>query len=321
MVADEVEVFVPDLTGKLIVVTGSTSGVGLCLAGRLCAAGAEVIMPVRNRVKGERAIAQIRASTPESVVTLRHLELASLDSVAALGEELNAEGRPIDILINNAAVIAAVRRDTTTDGFEKQFGTNHLGHFALTAHLLPLLRAAGSPRVVTISAMAARNARIRFGDLQFENDYAPMRAYGQSKLANLIFARELDRRSRRADWGVMSNAAHPGMAKLNPLEGLTSGDKSEGSRHERFIRFTQRLMPFLWQDIEKAIEPTLYAATSPRAEGSALYTPRGYLEAVGGGVREADIPAQADDEGTARRLWKISEQLTGVRYPAFDPLA
>jgi NAD(P)-dependent dehydrogenase (short-subunit alcohol dehydrogenase family) len=253
MAVHQRDVAVTDLAGRLIVVTGATSGVGLGLAARLSAAGAEVIMAIRNQSKGERALAQIRAKTPDAAVTLKDLDLASLDSVAALGAELNTEGRPIDVLINNAAVIAAMKRDTTADGFEMQFGTNHLGHFALTAHLLPLLRAARSPRVVAISAMAARSARLRFDDLQFEKNYKPMQAYGQSKLANLIFARELDWRSRYAGWGVMSNAAHPGMAKLNPANGTTPDDKTKVSRHERFIRFTQRLLPFMWQEIEQAI--------------------------------------------------------------------
>lgn len=316
MTVHQRDVVVPDLAGRLIVVTGSTSGVGLALASRLSAAGAEVIMAIRNKAKGERALAQIRARTPDAAVNIKHLDLASLESIAALGEELNAEGRPIDVLINNAAVIAAMKRDTTVDGFEMQFGTNHLGHFALTAHLLPMLRAAKSPRVVTISAMAARNAQIGFNDLQLEKNYKPMQAYGQSKLANLLFARELDRRSRHADWGVLSNAAHPGMAKLNPLNGPPPDDETQISGPERFIRFTQRLLPFMWQEIEQAIEPTLYAATSPQAQGAALYTPRGFLEAAGGGVRQAAIPPQAQNAADAHRLWEISEHLTGVQYPA-----
>lgn len=318
MAVHQRNVDVPDLAGKLIVVTGSTSGVGLALAGRFAAAGAEVIMAIRNRAKGERAVAQIRSRTPGAAVTIRNLNLASLDSVAALGEELNAEGTPIDVLINNAAVIAARKRDTTADGFEMQFGTNHLGHFALTAQLLPLLRAAPSPRVVTVSAMAARHARLDFDDLQSETDYTPMQAYGRSKLANLIFARELDRRSRHAGWGVMSDAAHPGMAKPNSLDAATSDRTSTGSGPERFIRLTQRLLPFMWEDIERAIEPTLYAATSPQARGARLYAPRGWLEAAGGGVREVAIPPQAEDEANARQLWDLSEHLVGRKYPAVD---
>jgi NAD(P)-dependent dehydrogenase (short-subunit alcohol dehydrogenase family) len=238
--------------------------------------------------------------------------LASLASVAALGEELNAEGRPIDILINNAAVIAHRKRVTTVDGFELQFATNHLGHFALTGHLLPLLRAASSPRVVTVSAMAARNGRIRFDDLHFERGYSPMRAYSQSKLANLIFARELNRRSREAGWGVLSNAAHPGMSKPDPQ--FIGQGQTKPSMNERFMQLSQRLMAFMWQEIDEGIKPALYAATSRHAVGGAFYGPHGLLEAAGGGVQEAKIPTHAN-EADAHRLWEISEQLTGVRYP------
>lgn len=201
---------VPDLSGKLAVVTGSNSGLGFGLARRLSAAGADVVMAIRNRAKGEAAIDEIRATVPNAKLTIKPLDLSSLVGVAALGEQLNAEGRPIDILINNAGVMTPPKRDTTTDGFELQFGSNHLGHFALTAHLLPLLRAASHARVVSLSSMAARQSgKIHFDDLQFEKSYAPMQAYGQSKLAVLMFARELNRRSSQAGWGILSNAAHP----------------------------------------------------------------------------------------------------------------
>src|SRR4029077_17865414 len=193
---------VPDLSGKLAVITGSNSGLGFGLARRLSAAGADVVMAIRNRAKGEAAIDEIRASVPDARLTIKPLDLASLASVAALGEQLNAEGRPIDILINNAGVMTPPKRDITADGFELQFGSNHLGHFALTAHLLPLLRAAKGARVVTLSSGVARmNARIHFDDPQFEKSYAAMSAYGQSKLAVLMFALELDRRGRAAGWG------------------------------------------------------------------------------------------------------------------------
>jgi NAD(P)-dependent dehydrogenase (short-subunit alcohol dehydrogenase family) len=310
MSVHETAVAVPDLHGRLAVITGSTSGVGLGLATRLSAAGAEVIMPIRNQAKGEAAVAHIRATLPDAKLTIKQLDLASLASVAALGGELNSEGRPIDILINNAAVIAHREREITADGFELQFATNHLGHFALTGHLLPLVRAASSPRVVTVSAMAARSGRIRFNDLHFERGYSPMRAYSQSKLANLVFARELNRRSREAGWGVLSNAAHPGMSKPDPR---FSGP--EPSMNERFMKFSQRLVPFMWQAIDEGIKPTLYAATSPHAAGGAFYSPHGLFEAAGGGVQEAKIPAHATNDADARRLWEISEQLTGVRYP------
>src|SRR6202048_3784449 len=200
----------PDLSGKLAVVTGSNSGLGLGLATRLAAAGADVTMAIRNRAKGEAAMEQIRAAVPHAKLTIKDLDLSSWASVAALGEDLNAEGRPIDILINNAGVMTPPERDTTTDGFELQFGSNHLGHFALTGHLLPLLRAASNPRVTSLSSLAARTGGINFDDPQWAKRYNPTRAYSQSKSANLMFALELDGRSRRGGWGIVSNAAHPG---------------------------------------------------------------------------------------------------------------
>src|ERR1700741_1182515 len=177
---------VPDLSGRLAVVTGSNSGLGFGLARRLSAAGADVVRAIRNRAKGEAAIDQIRATVPDAKLTIQPLDLSSLASVAALGEQLNAESRPIDILINNAGVMTPPERDSTTDGFELQFGANHLGHFALTAHLLPLLRAAHNARVVSLSSLAARQGRIHFDDPQFEKSYSSMSAYGQSKLAGVV---------------------------------------------------------------------------------------------------------------------------------------
>jgi NAD(P)-dependent dehydrogenase (short-subunit alcohol dehydrogenase family) len=307
---------VPDLSGKLAVVTGSNSGLGFGLTRRLSAAGADVVMAIRNRAKGEAAIDEIRAAVPEAKLTIKPLDLSSLASVAALGEQLNADARPIDILINNAGVMTPPERDTTADGFELQFGSNHLGHFALTAHLLPLLRAAGSARVVSLSSLAARQSgKIHFDDLQFEKSYAPMQAYGQSKLAVLMFAREFDRRSREAGWGIVSNAAHPGLTKTNLQISGPSHGRARPSIMEQLYKLSWRLTPFLWQEIDEGILPTLYAATSPQAEGGAFYGPRGIYEAAGGGVRSAKIPARACDDADNRRLWEISEQLTGVSYP------
>src|SRR6201987_2390845 len=173
---------VPDLSGRLAVVTGSNSGLGFGLARRLSAAGADVVMAIRNRAKGEAAIEEIRATVPKAKLTIKPLDLSSLAGVDALSEELHADGRPIDILINNAGVMPPPERDTTTDGFELQFGCNHLGHFALTAHLLPVYRAARPPRVVSLSSLGARQGRIHFDDPQFEKSYSPGQAYGQSKL-------------------------------------------------------------------------------------------------------------------------------------------
>jgi NAD(P)-dependent dehydrogenase (short-subunit alcohol dehydrogenase family) len=191
---------VPDLSGGLAVVTGSNSGLGLGLATRLAATGADVTMAIRNRAKGEAAIEQIRATVPNAKLTIKSLDLSSLASVTSVGEELNAEGRPIDILINNAGVMTPPERDTTTDGFELQFGANHLGHFALTGHVLPLLRAAQTPRVVGLSSLAARTGRMPFDDLRFENGLSTAGDFVGLERSNLLFARELDRRSRAAGW-------------------------------------------------------------------------------------------------------------------------
>jgi NAD(P)-dependent dehydrogenase (short-subunit alcohol dehydrogenase family) len=305
---------VPDLSGKLAVVTGSNSGLGFGLARRLSAAGADVVMAIRNRAKGEAAIDEIRATVPDAKLTIKPLDLSSLASVAALGEQLDAEGRPIDILINNAGVMTPPKRDTTADGFELQFGSNHLGHFALTAHLLPLLRAAEGARVVSLSSLAARRGRIHFDDPQFERSYKPMQAYGQSKLAVLMFARELDRRSNEAGWGIVSNAAHPGLTKTNLQIAGPSHGRTTPAVMERLYTLSWRLTPFLWQEIDEGILPALYAATSPQADGGGFYGPHGIYEASGGGVKPAKVPARARDDADSRRLWEISEHLTGVSY-------
>jgi NAD(P)-dependent dehydrogenase (short-subunit alcohol dehydrogenase family) len=271
-------------------------------------------MAIRNRTKGEAAVEQIRATVPDAKLTIKSLDLSSLDSVAALGEDLNAEGRPIDILINNAGVMQPPERQTTADGFELQFGSNHLGHFALTGHLLPLLRAADA-RVTTLSSLAARMGGVNFDDLQWEKRYNPTQAYSQSKSSNLMFALELDRRSRAAGWGVVSNAAHPGFTKTNlQLSGPSQG-RDNPTLMERFYRLSRVLTPFAWQEIDEGILPALYGAVSPEAEGGTFYGPRGLMEAAGGGVTLAKIPDRARDEADCRRLWEVSEQLTGVTYP------
>ena len=315
MAVNDRTVTVPDLSGKLAVVTGANSGLGLGLATRLSAAGADVVMAIRNRTKGEAAVEEIRATVPDAKLTIKSLDLSSLASVAALGEELNAEGRPIDILINNAGVMQPPERETTADGFELQFGCNHLGHFALTGHLLPLLRAADMPRVTSLASSAARFGGINFDDLQWEQRYNPTRAYSQSKSANLMYARELARRSTQANWGIVSNAAHPGLTKTNlQLSGPSQG-KDQPTRLERFYRLSRRLTPFAWQEIDEGILPALYAAVSPDAESGAYYGPRGLFEMAGGGVTLATVPRHAKNEADCRRLWERSEQLTGVTYP------
>ncbi|HET7074413.1 MAG TPA: SDR family oxidoreductase [Mycobacterium sp.] len=306
---------VPDLSGKLAVVTGANSGLGFGLTRRLAAAGADVVMAIRNRAKGEAAIAEIRTTVPDAKLTIKALDLSSLAAVAALGEQLNAEGRPIDILINNAGVMTPPERDTTADGFELQFGSNHLGHFALTGHLLPLLRAANGARVVSLSSLAARFGRIQFDDPQFEKSYSSMASYGQSKLAVLMFALELDRRNRAGGWGIVSNAAHPGLTKTNLQVSGPSHGRDKPALMERFYKASWRFTPFLWQEIDDGILPALYAAAAPHAEGGAFYGPRGPFESAGGGVAPAKVPARARNQDDCRRLWELSTQLTAVSYP------
>ncbi len=314
MARNDLTVTVPDLSGRLAVVTGSNSGLGLGLTTRLAAAGADVIMAIRNRAKGEAAVEQVRATVPNAKLTIKQLDLSSLVSVKALGEELSAEGRPIDLLINNAGVMQPPERETTADGFELQIGSNHLGHFALTGHLLPLLRAADAARVVSLSSLAARQGRIHFDDLQFEKKYGATQAYYQSKLATLLFAIELDRRSRDGGWGVMSNAAHPGLTKTNLQISGPSQGREKPTLTARFYSFSWRFMPFMWQEIDEGIKPALYAAVSPDAECGGYYGPRGFYEAAGGGVALAKIPERAKNVADARRLWEVSEQLTGVTF-------
>ena len=306
---------IPDLSGKLAVVTGANSGLGLGVTKRLSAAGADVVMAIRNRAKGEAAIAEIRAEVPDAKLTIKNLDLSSLATVAALGEELNSEGRPIDILVNNAGVMQPPQRETTSDGFELQFGSNHLGHFALTAHLLPLLRAADHPRVVSLSSLAARFGRINLDDPNFERNYSANLAYGQSKIATLMFALELDRLSRRHGWGLLSDAAHPGLCKTNLQISGPSHGREKPTALARFYQFSWRYLPFMWQEVDAGITPVLYAAVDPNARAGQFYGPRGFQELAGGGVTEATIPGRAADPEAGRQLWQLSEQLTGVSYP------
>jgi len=315
MVSDsDLSLVVPDLSGRLAVVTGANSGLGFGLARRLAMAGADVVLAIRNRAKGEAAIDKLRADVPDAKLTIKHLDLSSLKSVAALGDELVAEGRPVDVLINNAGVMTPPRREETDDGFELQFGANHLGHFALVGHLLPLLRAAPSARVVTVSSLAAGQRDIDFDNANARHGYKPMRSYGIAKLAQLMFAVELDRRSRAGGWGVMSNAAHPGLSKTNLLSGASYA-AGRPTLQARLARLSWRVLPFMWLEVDEGIKPTLYAAASPSAEGGAYYGPQGFYETTGGGVTFAHAPRLVRSDADNDRLWRLSEQLTGVTFP------
>jgi NAD(P)-dependent dehydrogenase (short-subunit alcohol dehydrogenase family) len=310
------DITVPDLSGKLAVVTGASDGVGLRLAARLAAAGAEVVMPVRNRRKGEAAIARIRQDHPGAVLSLRDLDLASLESVAALGATLREENRPIHLLINNAGVMTPPDRQTTRDGFELQFGSNHLGHFALVAHLLPLLRA-GRARVTSQISVAANQNAINWDDLNWERSYRGGRAYSQSKIAFGLSGLELDRRSRAAGWGITSNLAHPGVAPTSLLAARPELGRPKDTAGVRVIRALSR-RGILLGTPETAAQPALLAATSPDAHGGRFYGPGG-LGHLSGAPAEQALYSRLRSTPDADRIWQISEQLTGVSFPAAQP--
>jgi NAD(P)-dependent dehydrogenase (short-subunit alcohol dehydrogenase family) len=298
---------IPSQNGKLAVVTGATGGLGYETALALARAGAEVLVTGRNAEKGRVAIEQIKRAVPSAKVRFATLDLASLASIRAFAASM-LDDRPLDLLINNAGVMDLPTRRLTEDGFELQFGTNHLSHFVLTSLLLPWLRKAQSPRVVNVSSLAHRGGKIDFSNLQAERKYNSWAAYQQSKLANLLFTFELQRRSDAYGWGLMSNAAHPGYARteLIPNGPGTGGLKGIGMKV---------LGSFMSHSAAAGALPTLFAATSPEAAPNGYYGPNGVYE-LKGQVAAAKTFPQAKDEALARKLWEVSEQLTGVKWPA-----
>lgn len=288
---------IPDQTGRTAVVTGSNTGLGYETATALAARGARVVLAVRNLDKGQAAADLIARAHPGADVKLQKLDLGSLDSVRAAAANLRAEHDQIDLLINNAGVMMAPR-STTADGFELQFGTNHLGHFALTGLLLDRLLSTPLSRIVTVSSLGHRMGRIRFGDLQSERHYSRAGAYGQAKLANLLFTYELQRRIEDTD--TIAVAAHPG------------GSSSELSRH--LPGAVQMAFRTLEQSTEMGALPTLRAATDPTVMGGDYYGPGGFLE-MHGHPEVVESNRRSHDLEAARRLWAVSEELTGVSVP------
>jgi NAD(P)-dependent dehydrogenase (short-subunit alcohol dehydrogenase family) len=295
----------PAQTGRTAVITG-TGGLGFEDALALARAGAHVIIAGRNAAKGAAAVGAIQQRVPNANVTFKRLDLADLDSIEDFADGLKASLPSLDLLINNAAVMTPPRRLTTTDGFELQFGTNHLGHFALVAHLLPLLIQSGRARVVTLSSVAARSARIDFDDLQAAQGYQPMAAYGQSKLACLMFALALQRRSDELGWGIQSIAAHPGISRTDLL--------TNGAGRWSVPGMLRRYAWFLFQPAAQGALPTLYAATAPDARGGAYYGPHALGE-TRGHPAPARIPDNALDTADQTRLWLASEWLTKAFFP------
>jgi NAD(P)-dependent dehydrogenase (short-subunit alcohol dehydrogenase family) len=295
---------IPDQRGRVAVVTGANSGLGLATARELARAGATVVLACRSTARGDEAADTIRSKVPSAAVSVTALDLADLDSVRAFATEVESAHDQLDLLIDNAGVMAPPRR-LTKQGFESQFGTNHLGHFAMTGLLLGRLLAAPEPRVVTVSSSLHRNGKINFDDLQGERSYSQWGAYGQSKLANLMFCFELQRRATEAGTDLLSLAAHPGYARTNlQFAGPT--------------RFYERA--FLWignhviaQSADMGALPTLYAATVPGLPGGTYVGPGGR-----GGARGhptvVTAAGKAYEEADWRRLWDVSEELTGVHY-------
>ncbi|MES2465377.1 MAG: SDR family oxidoreductase [Armatimonadota bacterium] len=293
---------IPSQQGRLAVITG-TGGLGFEDALALARAGAEVIIAGRNPQKGADAVAKIRASVPSANVQFEQVDLASLASIADFGARMRSQRNSLDLLINNAGVMVPPRRQVTSDGFELQLGTNYLGHFFLTAQLIPLLSEGKNARVVTLSSVAARDGAINFDDLQAERSYHPMRVYSQSKLACLLFAFELQRRSEAGRWGITSIAAHPGISRTDLLHNAPGRWSAMG--------MARTFLWFLFQPASQGALSTLFAATSPEAKGGGYYGPAGFAE-TRGVPAEAAVPKQALDKQAASHLWEISERLTGM---------
>lgn len=300
---------IPSQSGKRVIITGANSGIGYCAAYRLARKGAHVILACRDRQKGEAALASLNTEAPGSSFELAILDLASLASVHEFAARELAQNQPLDLLINNAGVMAPPRRLETADGFELQFGTNVLGHFALTGWLLPSLERAEHPRIVTIASIAHKRGRINLDDLQSTKSYGPMRSYQQSKLANLMLALELDRRLRARSSRVASIAAHPGVAHT-PL--FSKADYAPLEKSARKL-LGEAIEIFLNTADDGAL-PTLYAATSPDATSGGYYGPQGFQEMRGETVGPAKIAPQALDTAVATRLWNRCEELVGVHY-------
>jgi NAD(P)-dependent dehydrogenase (short-subunit alcohol dehydrogenase family) len=298
-------------------ITGANSGIGYYTALELARKGARVLLGSRDRARGEAALTRLRAEVPEASAEVALLDLASLESVRKFAEAELALGLPLDLLINNAGVMAPRQRLETADGFELQFGTNVLGHFALTLRLLPALiravqRAGEKPRVVTLASIAHKTGRLNFDDLQSEKSYSPMGAYRQSKLADLMFAFELKRRLQAAGppaSGVMSVAAHPGVANTNLFQVGEFGPIERLGR-----RMFGTTINAVLNSGEQGAVPTLFAATSPDAADGGYYGPQSFMEMRGGDVGPAKVAPQAKDEAAAARLWSECERLTGVSF-------
>ncbi|MGI8330791.1 oxidoreductase [Actinomadura scrupuli] len=299
---------IPDQTGRTFLVTGANSGLGHETARQLSLHGAQVIMTARSEAKGRTAMAELTAGQPGASIELRLLDLSDLDSVRALAESLVADRVQVDVLVNNAGIMMPPR-SLTKQGFELQFATNHLGHFALTGLLLETLAKGRDPRVVTVSSSLHRRGSIDFDDLTGERSYSPTRFYAQSKFANVLFGLELDRRLRASGSPVRSLLAHPGYSATNLQSSGPTG----------LLNLLGKVGNALMaQHVRMGALDQLYAATAPEAESGQFIGPDRLGESRGH-PRVVQPVESAKDPETARRLWDVSEDLTGVRFPLPAP--
>jgi NAD(P)-dependent dehydrogenase (short-subunit alcohol dehydrogenase family) len=300
---------VPDQTGRRFIVTGANSGTGKEATRRLAAAGAHVIMAVRTATKGEDARREILETVPNASLEVRRIDLANLASVREFAQGILDEGKAVDVLVNNAGVMAPPKRQTTDDGFELQFGSNYLGPFALTNLLLPRILDSESPRVVTMSSGVANFGKIRFDDLQWAKGYSPFRAYAQSKLADMLLGQDLAALARERGWPLLSTTAHPGFTRTN----LQSSGANLGRTGKPKTPVQHTIIPS--QDVQHGTEPLLVAATSVDADQGGYYGPGGALGLVGP-TKKTALPRSARRPGVPERLVRVAEELTGTTSPS-----
>lgn len=302
---------IPDLSGKRILITGGASGIGYEAARALAEHGANVLIADRNETAGHEAVEKVRNACPGAAVAFRPLDLSNLQFVRDFAGALLAEGEPLDVLVNNAGIQPIGERRVSADGFELTFAIGHLGHFALTGLLLPLLNAAPEPRVVTVSSLVHGRGAIDWNDLQMEKHYSAQDAYNRTKLANLLFARELQRRIDSAQGRIRSIAVHPGVAQTSI--GANRAKLGKFGLGDHFVSLVLRVvMPYLGQSAAAGALPTMYAASAPEAQGGGFYGPDGFGE-MKGSPAPAKVRPSARNADTAAKLWSVSEALTGVQ--------
>lgn len=292
------KIHIPDLSGKIAIVTGANSGLGYETTRSLAANNAQVIMACRSAGKGEIAARQIRNENPEANVEVMPLDLADLTSVRAFVQAFTRKNSSLDILCNNAGVMALPEKYKTADGFEMQFGTNHLGHFALTGLLLELIKSTPGARIVAVSSFAHKMGKVDFENLNAGQSYKKWTVYGMTKLANLLFTYELQRRFESAGQEAIAVAAHPGYAATNL------------QRYSGIFSFLNR---FIAQKPEMGALPIIHAATAPEVRGGDFFGPDGFGE-LRGYPKKVESGTASHDETVARRLWEVSEELTKVHY-------